>query len=200
MPANQALFISEEKLRAATAIHASVSPTDLMPSIIQAQDLVLHEFLGSTFYRQLQNQIVNNTVTTANRTILDDYIGPFLVNQAMVYALPQLTFKVYQKSVLKPGSESSTNIGLDELKFLIEQAKDVATNYLKQLQLYLKNNIHLYPAYENYLKSDGLAPNKKSPYFSGIQTNSRLYNRNRTKNMRNALNSNGNDFDCCEEY
>lgn len=196
-----ALFVSESKLKTFTAIHASVSPTDLMPFVIQAQDLILQELLGSTFYRQLQNQIVNNTVTAANRTILDDYISPMLCNYAMTFALPSLTFKVYQKSVLKPSSESSQNIGLDELKFLIQQAKDVAENYAKQLQTYLKNNISLYPAYQNYILSDGIAPNKKSPYFCGIQTNSKYYNRNRAKNMRDGLGQQNNeqtDFDCCE--
>lgn len=190
MSAYTALFVSESKLKSFTSIHASVSPTDLVPFVIQAQDLVLHEYLGSTFYRQLKDQVVNSTVTPANRTILDDYIGPALCNLALFYALPGLTYKVFQKSVLKPGSESSQNIGLDELKFLQSQARDVAESYIKQMQVYLKNNIALYPAYENYLHSDGMAPNKKSPYFSGIQTNSKLYRRK--NNDKNG------DFDCCD--
>jgi len=196
MSANRALFVSELKLKAFTSIHASVSPTDLQPFVIQAQDLMLHDILGSTFYRQLESQIVNNTVTAANRTILDDFISPFICNYAMVFALPALTFKIYQKSVLKPGSESSSNISLDELKFLIQQAENVAENYAKQLQLYLKNNLHLYPAYQNYILADGLAPNKSSPYFSGIVTNSKVYKR---KNSIRDLH-NGKDFDCCEDY
>lgn len=201
MAAYTALFVSEEKLKSFTSVHASVSPTDLVPFIIQAQDLVLHEYLGSTFYRQLKDQVVNGTVTAANRTILDDYISPALCNLAIYFALPGLTYKVFQKSVLKPGSESSQQIGLDELKFLQSQAKDVADNYLKQLQLYLKNNITLYPAYQAYLLSDGIAPNKKSPYFSGIQTNSKYFNRNRAKNIRNtyADRNDSDDFECCDQ-
>lgn len=201
MAAYNALFVSESVLKTFTAIHASVSPTDLVPAVFQAQDLILHELLGSTFYRQLQDQIVNNTVTAANRTILDNYIQPMLCNYAMAFALPNLTYRVYQKSVLKPGSESSQQIGLDELKFLIQNAKDVAENYAKQLQTYLKNNSSLYPAYANYALADGMAPNKKSPYFCGIQTNSKYYNRNRAKNMRDGLGQQNNeqtDFDCCE--
>jgi len=201
MPAYQALFVSEEKLKAFTAIHASVSPTDLVPFVIQAQDLVLHEYLGSTFFKQLKEQVVNNTVSTVNRTIIDDYIAPALCNLSMYFALPNLTYKVYQKGVLKPSSESSQNIGLDELKFLQSQCKEVADSYIKQLQTYLKNNISLYPAYESYLLSDGVAPNKKSPYFCGIQTNSKYYNRNRAKNIRRSIGSQEaeEDFPCCED-
>lgn len=173
--ANVALWVSEERLKSFLAIHQSVSPKDLTPYVIQAQLLVLQSYLGSTFFNQLNNQIVTNTVTAANRKILDDYIGPCLMNWAMYDALPLLTYKVYQKSILKPGSESSQNIGLDELKFLRQETRDVAESYLKHLQIYLKNNLTLYPAYEQYLLSDGLAPNKKSPYFSGIQTSSKRY-------------------------
>lgn len=201
MAAYTPLFVSEEKLKSFTAIHASVSPTDLVPFVIQSQDLVLADYLGATFYKQLKDQVVNNTVTTVNRTIMDDYIAPALCNLAFYYALPGLTYKVFQKSVLKPGSESSQQIGLDELKFLQSQAKDVAYNYLKKLQVYLKNNLSLYPAYSSYLLSDGNAPNKRSPYFCGIQTNSRLYNRGKRKNIQDATSSSGvDDFGCCEEY
>jgi len=201
MPAYQAIWVSEERLKAATAIHASVSPTDIQPFVIQAQTLILQEFLGSTFFKQLNDQIVNGTVTTVNRTILDDYIGPCLVNYALYFALPNLTFKIYQKSVLKSGSESSQQIGLDELKFLQAQAKDVADNYLKQLQTYLKNNSSLYPAYANYVLADGVAPSKKSPYFCGIQTSSKYFNKNRSKNIRRAIGSQevGKDFCGCED-
>lgn len=201
MAAYNALWVSESKLKSFTSIHQSVSVTDLTPYVLQAQSLVMQEYLGSTFYKQLNDQIINNTVTAANRTILDDWISPALCNLAMWYAYPNLTYKIYQKSVLKPGSESSQQIGLDELKFLQQQAYDVAMNYIKQMQLYLKNNISLYPAYASYLLSDGNAPNRKSPYFCGIQTNSRLYNRGKRKNIQNALGTSGeDDFGCCEEY
>jgi hypothetical protein len=186
MSVKQALFVSESKLKAFTAIHLSVSPTDLVPFVIQAQDLVLREYLGATLYNELKAQVVANAVTVANKALLDDYISPALCNLALYYALPGLTYKVFQKSVLKPGSESSQNVGLDELKFLQSQAKDVAESYIKQMQVYLKNNLNLYPAYANYLTSDGVAPNKKSPYFSGIQTNSKYYNRSRRKNILNS--------------
>jgi len=114
----------------------------------------------------------------------------------MYYALPNLTYKVYQKSVLKPGSETAQQIGLDELKFLMSEAKDVADNYLKKLQTYLKNNSTLYPAYANYNIDDGVAPNKRSPFFCGIQTNSKYYNKNRKKNMYPSHKDN--DEECCD--
>ena len=191
MSANQALLVSEEKLRAFTAVHASVSPTDLTPHILTAQNLVLQEILGSTFYNQLSKQVVNSSLTTVNRTILDDFIGPALCNLAYYYCLPGLTYKVFQKSVLKPGSESSQNIRLDELKYLREVAMDVAESYLKKLQTYLKNNSSLYPAYSQYVLSDGVAPNKESPFFCGIQTSSKYYNKKQRYNY--------NETESCED-
>lgn len=200
MPAYLALWVSEQALKSYTSIHSSVSPTDLAPFVRQAQDLYLQGYLGSTFYNQLNAQIINDNVSAVNRTILDNYLAPALCNLAMHDALPFLSYKIFNKSILRPGSESASNIDLQELKFLQAEVKSVAENYIKLLQLYLKNNISLYPAYGQYLLADGLAPNKKTPYFSGIQTNSKYFNRNRRKNIRNATYYNGtNDMDPCFE-
>lgn len=195
------MFVSEQKLKSFTAIHQSVSPTDLQPFVLQAQDIMLQEYLGATFFKQLQQQIINNSVTVVNRTILDDYISPALCNLAMYSALPFLTYKIFQKSILKPGAESTQNIELDELKFLQSQVKDVADSYIKAMQVYLKNNLSLYPAYSQYLLSDGIKPNKDSPYFSGIQTNSKYYNKGRSKNIRDTYRGENSttDEECCDQ-
>lgn len=198
MASYNALWVSETALKSYTSIHTSVSPTDLSPFIRQAQDLYLQQYLGSTFYNQLNNQIINNAVSTVNRTILDNYIAPALCNLAMCDALPFLNYKIFNKSVLRPGSESATSADLSEIKFLQQEVRSVAENYIKLLQLYLKNNISLYPAYGQFILSDGVAPNKKSPFFSGIQTNSKYYNRNRHKNIMNSR-PNGIDSDPCFE-
>lgn len=57
MATQNVLFISEEKLKSYTSIHQSVSPTDLTPYVLQAQDIYLQNYLGATFYQQLQDQV-----------------------------------------------------------------------------------------------------------------------------------------------
>jgi len=201
MASYNVLFVSEEKLKAFTSIHHSVSPTDLSPYILQSQDIYLHQYLGSTFYNQLKSQVLTSNLTTANRTILDNYIAPMLCNLAMMHCLPFLSYKVFNKSVLKPGSEGAQNIGLDELKFLIQQTREVAESYTKQLQLYLKNNSDLYPAWSSGSLLDGMLPDKGTPYFSGIQTKSKYFNRGKHKVISDALGLShiDDDDECCED-
>jgi hypothetical protein len=176
------LFVSEEKLKSFTSIHQSVSPTDLTPYVMQAQDIYLQNFLGATFYQQLQNQVKTNTISSPNRFILDQFIGPMLCNWAMYHAIPFLTYKIFNKSILKPEGENAPSVELDEVKFLQVQVKDVAESYTKQMQFYLKNNPNLYPAWNNPEIKDGMLPDKKSPYFSGLQTNSKYFNWKKYRN------------------
>lgn len=182
MSAYNVLFVSEEKLKSYTSIHQSVSPTDLTPYVLQAQEIYLLNYLGQTYYNELVFQVKANTLSAPNRFLLDNYIGQLLCNFAFYHALPFLSFKVFNKSVLKPNSETAPSIELDELKFLQTQVREVAESYTKQMQIYLNNNLSLYPAYASSNTQDGITPDTKTPYFSGLQTNSKFFNYKKYKN------------------
>lgn len=176
MSAYNVLFVSEEKLKSFTSIHQSVSPVDLTPYVLQAQEIYLLNYLGQTFYNQLVAQIKAGTLNTPNRYLLDNFIGQLLCNYSFYHALPFLSYKVFNKSVLKPNSETAPSIELDELKFLQSQVREVAESYVKQMQIYLNNNLNLYPAYAASVSQDGITPDKATPYFAGLQTNSKFFN------------------------
>lgn len=182
MSAYNVLFISEEKIKSYTSIHESVSPEDLTPYVLQAQDIYMLNYLGQTFYTQLKDQITAGTISAPNRWLLDNYIGSILCNYAMYHALPFLKYKVFNKSILSPTQENAGSIGLDELKFLQNQVREVAESYVDQMQTYLSNNLSQYPAYGNANSTDGQAPDKKTPYFGGLQTNSQFFNYRKYRN------------------
>lgn len=193
MAVTNVLFVSETKLKSYTSIHQSVSPDDLHPFILQAQDIYLQNYLGATFYQELQNQIATNTVSVLNKKLLDDYIGAMLCNYALYHALPFLKYKVFNKSIMNNDSESGQSIDLDALKFLQNEVRSVAENYTKMLTTYLRNNLTDYPSYNNFDWLDGITPDKGTPYFSGIQTNSSF-------NKRNRIARRGECNDCNYEY
>lgn len=182
MSAYNVLFVSEEKLKSFTSIHASVSPTDLVPYVMQSQDIYLQNYLGSTFYQELQFQVKANALSVPNRFLLDNYIGPMLCNYSMYHALPFLAYKIFNKSVLKPNSETAPSVELEEVKFLQNQVREVAESYTKYMQIYLNNNLSDYPSYAAPNSEDGIAPDTKTPYFSGLQTNSAYFNYKKYKN------------------
>lgn len=182
MSAYNVLLVSEEKLKSYTSIHQSVSPTDLTPYVLQAQEIYLQNYLGATFYQQIIAQVKAGTISVPNRFLLDNYIGQVLVNYAMYHALPFLAYKIFNKSVLKPNSETAPSIELDEVKFLQAQVREVAESYTKQMQLYLNNHLSDYPAYAAPNSEDGMYPDNKTPYFSGLQTNSAYFNYKKYRN------------------
>jgi hypothetical protein len=176
------LFISEEKLKSYTSIHESVSPEDLTPYVLQAQDIYLMNYLGMPFYKQLKDQILAGQISIPNQFLLNNYIGQILVNYAMYHAMPFLKYKIFNKSILSPDAEHSGSIDLNELKFLQNEVRMVAESYVDQMQIFLSNNLSDYPAYANANSREGQAPDTKTPYFSGIQSNSKFFNWRKYKN------------------
>ena len=107
-------------------------------------------------------------------------------------ALPFLKYKVFNKSIMNNDSESGQSIDLDALKFLQNEVRSVAENYTKMLTTYLRNNLTDYPSYNNFDWLDGITPDKGTPYFSGIQTNSSFNSRSRIRRRG--------DCNDCNEY
>jgi hypothetical protein len=166
----QVLFISEQRLKSLTAIHDNVEPDDLMPYVVQAQDVYIQEILGTTLYNHLKDAIVADTLTSAETTLIDDYLANTAANYALYMALPTLNYKFKNKTVLSPSSEEAVNVGLDEIKFLRDSVKDTAQFYAQRAIDYLCNNSSDFPDYQNPNIDDGMLPNKKTQYNAGIYT------------------------------
>lgn len=162
------LFVSETKLKAYTPINFNVSPKDLVPFIVQAQDIWLQNYLGTPLYNSIKSQISDDTVSDDNRYLLDNYIGNMLVNYALYHALPFLKYKVVNKSVLAPEAETAPGATLDEVKFLQAQVLNVAEVYAKRMIEYMRQNPTGYPLYINPTPLDGQMPDKTNPYFGGL--------------------------------
>ena len=164
----QELFISEQRLESLTAIHDNVEPDDLMPYVVQAQDVYIQDIVGTTLYNHLKNQIIGGTLTGAETTLIDDYLANTAANYALYMALPTLNYKFKNKAVLSPSAEEAVNVGLDELKYLRDSVLDTAQYYAQRAIDYLCNNESDFPTYQNPKASDGVLPNKNTQYNAGI--------------------------------
>jgi hypothetical protein len=163
-----ALFVSEERLKAFTSVNQNVSPLDLMPYILQAQDIELQYTIGSTFYFQLRDQVLSGTVSVANQFLLDNYIGSAMCNYGLERALPFLKYKIYNKSVLSPSSENSESITLEELKFLQQEVRSTAQVYMKRMIEWIINHPADYPTYFSQNVLDGQMPAGDGPYMNNL--------------------------------
>ena len=170
MAVNEVLLVSEEKLKAFTTVNENVSPQLLIPYILNSQNTYLVNLIGSSFLKELYLQVRTNTVTQANRFILDEYIGQVVLQYGLMMALPFLKYKILNKSILSPKSETSDSIDLDELKYLVAQVKNTAEQYAMLLQRYLFWHSNEYLLWNNALAMDGVIPDRGNVYTAPLVT------------------------------
>ena len=206
MPQKLALLVSEEKLKAFTTINVNTSPDLLIPYILQSQDIYLQTYIGSTYYMQLKAQVVNNTVSSNNQFLLDNYIGSALCNFGLFMALPFLKYKIFGKSVVSPTSENSESTTLQELQFLMDQVKSAGESYMKRMIEWMVNHPGDFPAYISPQIKDGQMPQRGTPFFSSLVTPKQpyAYKRRLAINSRDGANLNyydgGSDCLDCGNY
>jgi hypothetical protein len=164
------LFCSEDKIKAFSSVNQNVSPTDLVPFLLQAQDIYLQTYIGSTFYFQLKREVLDGVVSPENQFILDEYMQPALLNWALMMALPFLKYKIYNKSVLSPTSENADSVTLEELKFLQQQLRQVAESYTTRMIQWMVLHPGDYPKYIAPVATDGQIPQYGTPYYNSLVT------------------------------
>ena len=185
----------EEKIKSFTTVNQNVSPLDIVPNILVAQDIELQFYLGSTFYFSIQDQVLNGTVTTENQFLLDNYISKALIQWGLMRALPNLKYKIYNKSVLSPTAENADSIDLDELKFLQQQCRDTGNVYATRMVEWIQLHPGDYPVYFSQRVTDGQMPSYADPIYGGLVTSSMPY----AWRKRAGMNRNGvNDGMYCE--
>jgi hypothetical protein len=197
-----ALFVSEEKLKAFTSVNQNTSPTELVPFILQAQDIYLQNYIGATYYMQLKDQVLTGTLDADNQFLMDNYIQNALCNWGLMQALPFLKYKIYNKSVMSPSSENADSITLEELKFLQEQLRGTAETYTKRMIEWMVLHPGRYPKYITPQVLDGQLPDRGNPYYNTLVTPHQPYAfKRRMQPSRRDLGNVGyynNGMDCIE--
>ena len=161
------LLVSEQKLKAFSAIHENVQTDDLAPHIQAAQDLQLQTAIGTQLLNALKDAILNETLSADQKLLIDDYISPMLIQWAFYQALPFLKYKVVDKGIVSGSSETSTSTTLDELQYLRQSVMDTAEFYQERLRLYLNNNTNTYPEYLQW-QAGQMSADTWPSYFSGL--------------------------------
>ena len=160
------LFVSEDTIKKSTTINGNVDVELLLPYIKVAQDIHIHQLLGTDLYDKIQADITGGTLTGNYQSFTDDYIQPVLIHYALFECLPFLSYKIMNNDIVRKISETSTPASLEDIKYMREIVKNTAEYYATRLVDYLCNNNELFPEYTTNSNGD-LAPTKDT-YFSGI--------------------------------
>lgn len=137
------LFISEDKIKENSLIQLNVDGKVLAQSIYDTQFSILREITGDTLYSTLLDAVA---ATKANppaplngdiRTLLIDYIQPFLSRAVLLKLLVNLHYRVTDKGVLKYNDTQATSISSQELDYARNQLENEANAYKRILIKYI---------------------------------------------------------------
>ena len=167
MATNKVLFLSVDYLRDNTVINGNVDSEILEPFIVNAQNVHIETIVGTKLYNSIIASIEADTLAGVDKTLIDDYIQPALIQWALYEALPFINYKLTNKSIATKSSDNSEAVALDELHYLRTAVRDVAEYMSERATMYLKANETLYPLYYDNVECDEIKPNKTN-YFSGI--------------------------------
>lgn len=159
---SETLLIDEENLKLWSPISKNVSVDKIFPFVTLAQQYYLVEVLGTPLTQELQQQIVDNQLTNANKALLIK-IFPVIGFWTSYLALRSLSYSTNQKGVIKEKSENSEALNHTELGEYLLSLKEQAEQFTELLIKYLCNCQELYPLWrpsrecncDKYLPTDG---------------------------------------------
>jgi hypothetical protein len=166
------LLISETKLKAFTNINKNVDMDVLKAEVQIAQDIDLQTILGTKFYNHLLSQVsaTGNTFNADETTLVNDYIQPFLIQQAYFQAIPHLMYRSMNRGIVEGMMENATSVDIETMKYLRSLQKQRADFYMTRLQDYLLigRGQNKFPDYTSQSTIDGMIPDRTQKYNNGI--------------------------------
>ena len=167
MAIQHTLYISATRIKKDTALGGSVDDNIIMPYILLAQDMFILPILGTDLDAKLKSDIQGGSLTGAYKTLVETYIQPSLVQFSFAELAPFLRLRFVNNAVVIMGAnDQSSSASYEDIKPLIDRAKDAAEFYRQRLIDYIRNNTSSFPEYNTNTGSD-LDPTTRN-YYSGI--------------------------------
>ena len=163
----KALFISREDLVRYTPISGNLDFDRVVQYIEIAQDIHVHELLGTNLYEKLQKMIVTDSLSGDYETLVKTYIKPTLAQYSLLEFLPFSQFSINNKGVFKHTSEASETLSRSDINMMVETTRDTANHYANRMVDYLCNYPNSFPEYLTNTKEQ-MSPNRDTN-FGGWQ-------------------------------
>lgn len=150
----KALFISTDDVKRKSILKGNLDVDNFIQYIEVAQDTHILSFLGTDLYNKISADIIASTLTGVYLTLTTDYIKPMLIHWSVVEALPFLASTVDNVGITKRSSENSEVTSKEDVDFMIEKARQIASNYTDRFIAYICENSDLFPEYSTNTGSD----------------------------------------------
>lgn len=144
-----ALFITEQFIKDNTLIDGNVDEKYITITIAEAQKLHILPILGTALYNELNTQIIAGTTTSANQTLLEDYIADALKYWVIYEGVDLFNYKVTNKAIMTKTSDNSQPIQQADVIRLMDRNRNKAEFFSERLTRFLLANETTYPLYIN---------------------------------------------------
>lgn len=152
-------LISEDTLKTETVLNDNVSPEYFGSAIETAQEIYLQQLIGSSLLNDLCNKVKNDSLTADDKTLLDEYITPFLKFKVLAEVTLPLAFKYRNAGVLQTNNEYVYNTGIKDVFQLASHYDQRANFFAIRMTDWLCANSTKFPAYHNTTTGE-LSPNR----------------------------------------
>ena len=156
------LFISEQKLKDFTPLNTNVDSSELRWGISQAQTIFIQETLGTRLFEKMGELVQTGDIDDAQyiryKELLNNYIQPTLIWFSYFMLLDSFFIKTVNIGLQQYRSEQSNPIGIKELQYLKDNAKNNAEFNDNLMRRYLVFNTAWYPEYTEYKNPEDLMP------------------------------------------
>lgn len=142
-------LIDIDRLKKLSLITGNVEVAKIKPLLLRSQDMYIEPVLGSDLYNHLLKAVDNSTLTTAETTLIEDYIAIVLAIACeirMVNALNREIRNIGVGNATDPNFQASNN---NEMRIERDISYKDLTFYKNRLKRFLCENVDDYPLYES---------------------------------------------------
>ena len=141
------LMISVSTFRQMTQIPNEITDSEIVQSIVEAQDIYLENVLGTPLFDRLVTDITNSTVAGDYKVLLDKYILKYLTSQCLYDIYGSKVALLSAAGVVRRTSENYEQATLEEVNMVRAKYKGSAEKYKQRLICYLADNEDLFDEY-----------------------------------------------------
>ena len=183
MAIQHTLYISSTRIKKDTALGGSVDDNLIMPYILLAQDMYILPILGTDLDAKLKSDIQGGSLAGDYKTLVEDYLQKALVQFAFAELLPFLRLRMVNNAAVVMGAtDQSSSASYDELRPLMDRAKDAAEFYRQRMIDYLTDKgSSAFPEYASNSDAGELSPTTRN-YYAGMNLDVNVPRQSRLKN------------------
>lgn len=171
MARERTLFITPAELKTRCNIDGNVDDDKILPHIEVAQDKHVRNYMGDYLHRTLQQKLSGGLIDDAEnsdyKTLWLRYVKPMVAWYAVEAYLPWAMFKISNGGIYKHQSETAVAATLEEMRKLLEDARENAEVYTRDFIDYVEANPQKFPEYYTIQNNDDRSPDRDANFSVG---------------------------------